>query len=284
MRHLVIGAGNLGIDLASELSARNGQVHLVSQSSGGFDVNNADAVVSLIRRNRYDCIFYCVGYGSVAETELQPAESRAIHVTIPALISEERLAGSRFCYFSSDYAADERRPDSPLYVAQPPRSDYAALKIEAEQLIMKAGRRTTVMRVGSLYGTHKPERTFPGKIFRVFGFGNDLIRLPQNLVTPTPTLWLAAMIVESLDWMFDDRGAAIHHCAPRGNVSVRDWAILTLDGMRHHTHFLKDEWYDDKRPHMSNLGCTFAANNWHWHEVWKAYFWRALFMPIRLDS
>jgi dTDP-4-dehydrorhamnose reductase len=276
MSHLIFGGGNLGLDLQRELLARGETVDLRTHSSGGFDVTDREAVMRILDQGGHETIWYCVGAGSVAEALADPGTANQLHVEIPSMIANNRPAGSRFVAFSSDYAADEQFPNYASKTGKP-RSLYAEMKQTLEWAMVGAGRHTACIRVGSLYGDHKPEKTFPGKILRKFGFDKNRIRLPLNMVTPTPTRWLAGQLCGNLDSMFSDRAAVIHHCAPKGSVSVRDWAIMILSGLRWYGSVVREPWYDEARPLVSALGCTVGENPHHWHYLWSQYFDRRVF-------
>lgn len=278
-RHAILGAGNLGQDLARELTRRGHATAAVFSRCTGFDATSRNDL-EVVLGGRYDVIWLCIGYGSVAEAKETPEVADYFHRQLPLLLATRKHARTRLVVFSSDYAASERWPDQ----RQPnpsPRSTYAGLKVAMEaQIAALDAPRVSVIRVGSLFGEHKPQATLPGKILRNFGMANGpVVRLPSNLITPTPTLWLAGVLAQHPARIFDDAGSRLHHCAPAGNVSVADFGTFVLDGLRHSSSFDRSLWYDDERPHLSALGCSFLEHNWHWHEVWSVYWKRETFMP-----
>lgn len=278
-RHAILGAGNLGQDLARELTRRGHATAAVFSRSCGFDATNRNDL-EIILEGRYDAVWYCIGYGSVAEAKESPAEADYFHRELPALLAARKHARTRLVLFSSDYAADEVAP-ARLHYNPAPRSRYAELKVAMEREVLGLDApRVSIIRVGSLFGEHKPEGTLPGKILRNFASpSGPVVRLPSNLITPTPTLWLAGVLAQSPDLICDPVGTRLHHCAPSGNVSVADFATFVLEGLRHPSSFDRSVWYDDERPHVSALGCTFLDHNWHWHDVWKTYWRREAFTP-----
>src|SRR5690606_23511156 len=96
--------------------------------------------------------------------------------------------------------------------------------------------------------------------------------LPSNVVTPTPTLWLANMLSIHFEKLFNNGKTTIHHCAPRGNVTIRDWAILILERAKMDYKLTNREFFDNERPHFSSLDCSFTKTAHHWHDLFEAYF------------
>jgi dTDP-4-dehydrorhamnose reductase len=279
MRHAIFGAGNLGYDLMGELQRADESVALFTRSNG-FDVRRGEDLIRVLERGRFDYVWYCVGAGSVGDAVEDPDLTRWIHVTMPLLLAEHAPPACRLVFFSSDHAADEANSSRTDRVNAAPRSEFAQQKVDLETKLLATGRPlTAVVRVGSLYGIHKPGATFPGKLLARFGFGEERIRLPANVVTPTPTLWLAAMLAQHRERILSWEGPTIHHCAPNGNVTVWDWATFILDGLRPVEAFDRARWYDEARPLWSALGCSFVTENWHWFDIWRTYFRRRSFTP-----
>jgi dTDP-4-dehydrorhamnose reductase len=277
MKHAIIGAGNLGIDLFLEINARRlGEPVLISQSRG-VDVLDPDQIVAKLVAVKPDMVWYCVGGGSVTEAKESPLGSMMLNCATPLAIMDVLPALTRFVAFSTDYVADESRPDVNHAVNPFPRSEYARQRAFFESEMKRIQRPySSVVRVGSLYGVHKPERTFPGKILTNFGFSTAQIRLPQNLVTPTPTRWLAGILLRELDQLCQDYGTTFEHVAPDGNVSVKDWGKFVLRGLREDDAFIwkkGDDFWDKERPLVSALGNTLVRRgNHHWYDLWSHYF------------
>lgn len=274
MRHIVLGAGNLGIDLVDSLRKKNGilDVNLLSKS-GGFDVTDPNQMHAMLTSGIYDCIWYAVGFGSVAEAKESPNLAHLFYVKIPKVITQFANNDAKLVFFSSDYAADENQPHRPDMINPTPKSNYAFLKAQMEcELFQMARPNTAIIRVGSLYGISKPLQTFPGKIIKNFSADNHFKELPQNIVTPTPTLWVSHMLAENFESLFSDRDVITHHCAPRGNVNIRDWGKMILDQSRIDYKLTNRCFYDDQRPIISALGCSFNPHVPHWFDLFETYF------------
>lgn len=289
MKHYILGAGNLGRDLLLEINARSfGKVNLVSRSKGSTLLSEEDFEIP----KDADVIWYCVGGGSVEEVKKNQKLSELLNRNLPlAMIRnliQKNNRKTKLVIFSTDYIADEECPSDFTAEVKTPRSLYAQHKLEFEHRALGVNRgNVAIVRVGSLYGVHKPEKTFPGKILANFGFGDmhSRIRLPSNLVTPTPTRWLAGMLIRHIDKLFHEKCTLVHHCAPNGNISVHDWAKYVLDGLREPGEFydVGSPFFDEERPHISNLKCNFSDENYHWHDLWSLYFKKEWFFA-RADS
>jgi len=269
MKHVILGAGNLGKDLEHELSANGNGAILLSRSEG---LNFKDLITfDTVRDLAPDCVWIAVGGGSVEEakpTASTHETAKYLNQTLPITLNYDLPATTRIIFFSTDYCADEKSPSNPESYTSSPKSEYAKQKLEMEIKILTSNiPNRAIIRVGSLYGFHKPWRTFPGKII---SNKKRPISLPQNLVTPTPTRWLAFTLANSLDVLFSEEGSKIHHCAPEGNVSVANWGrtILTPDEI-----ILRDEKnkFDKERPEVSKLGCSFVEVD-DWLDIWNIYF------------
>ncbi len=277
MEHIIIGAGNLGLDLQVEIMRQlpNDRVNVLSKSTG-FDVTDEEAMMLYLKDLKADYLWYCVGAGSVEEAHRNPEMCKKIYIDAPRKILQFAPRNTRVLFFSSDYCADQNQPLNPrAQLGQDEKhSLYVNMKCFLEGMCRSFDRPlTAVVRVGSLYGTAKPKNTFPGKILNAFASQKGLrVRLPQNLVTPTPTLWAASQLVSHADKLFSEEGSTIHHLAPDGNVSVFDWGVFILTGIREASAFVREEFYDDNRPRYSALGSTFIPHNWHWHDLYKTYF------------
>lgn len=278
MKHVILGSGNLGRDLFMEAQTIKGVIPRIYSLSKGFDVTDLKTVLRTMDDEDPDVIWYCVGGGMVAESKTSsPSYDKAVqlNLNIPTVLADKLPPHVSLVLFSSDYAADETRPRAHYGCTLRPRCEYAEHKLAMEQIIMRSQRPlTSIVRVGSLYGLHKPHATFPGKILSKFGFNSKTVKLPSNIVTPTPTRWLASMLMRNFDQLCSPVGTTIEHVAPSGGVTIKDWAKFVLRGLRDDSAF---DWghdhFDESRPLISDLGCTLGNERpIHWFELWNNYF------------
>lgn len=278
MRHCIIGEGNLGHDLYRELTGYGPETEsaVILSKGRGQDIRDPDFVRQLGLQG-HDLVWYCVGYGSVKEADEQPDVSRFFHLDFPMKLVHELPEQTKIILFSSDYVADETVPHRPDRFNRLPPSRYASLKLQMERSVLLSERPgTTVVRVGSLYGTYRPERTFPGKVLRNLVEAKDRVALPLNVVTPTPTRWLARVLLDNRKRILGEL-PRLEHCAPAGNVTTREWGKLVLSGFKEKSDFDNRDFFDEQRPIISGLGCSFLKNNWNWLELWNTYFQAAWF-------
>lgn len=278
MKHLILGAGNLGKDIKLELDTTKGEEAVLVSGSTGSDLGVQQVVRDVIEHHESEVVWYCVGGGSVAEAKYDPENSWRFNLNIPMFINEFLPVNRKLILFSTDYVADENKPHS-TFTRGKLRSNYAQQKaMMEEQIVASTYPGRSVIRVGSLYGHHKPLKTFPGKILKNFGFNEDRISLPSNIVVPTPTRWIAAMLVRHFEELFHNSKfcPAIEHLAPSGGVTVKDWAKIVLRGLRPQDAFLNGkDYFDEERPLFSSLGCSFLKEDEklaHWYDVHQFYF------------
>lgn len=278
MKHLILGAGNLGKDLLLELNKKPGVCPEILSQSRGVGFSEYAFLFEEIRKRKPAVLWVTVGGGSVPEakigTETHP-RSRYLNEILPGTLNEDIPASCKVVFFSTDYVADENDPMNPRAHSDNFRSEYAKQKFQMEQWILSQNKpNRSIVRVTSLFGIHKPERTFPGKVLLNYVGKNNRIGLPKNRVTPTPTRWLASVLSNNFECLFSEKGSTIHHCAPKGNVSVREWGEEILKKHRDISDFQnlnEINNFDLERPINSNLGCSFTETH-HWLELWNVYY------------
>lgn len=259
MKHLVVGAGNLGLDIYQRLERNSEKVERCSLSTGWNLLAIGEEEAFLQYARRFDVVWYCLGYGSVNEAKENSYDAHRVHVELPKKLIE---VCPYVFLFSSDYVADEKSPQSIASHSRPLKSHYAHLKWLMECAVCQS-ENATAIRVGSLYGSHKPMSTFPGRLLNNVHKKN-IVKLPINLVTPTSTSWLAEILMQNFDRLFkgDER---IHHAAPHGFVTVREWGSMILEKPMTN----EDTFFDYERPLLSCLGTSFADHQTHWLDRWN---------------
>lgn len=270
-KHLIVGRGNLGLDL--ELQLRNAGKHAVAVSVGRALA--AKAAAEEILAYDADVIWYCIGGYTAGD---QGDEMLDRMLTLPVTLARDKGNHRGLVVFSSDYAADERYPELACLRAPTSRSPYAGAKAEMERVLLNGNiPNTLIFRVTTLYGEWHPERTLPGKIIRNHWASTKLARLPWNRVTPTPTAWVAALLAKHAWRLMEPDGCYIHHAAPALNVPVASLAKYVLPERK--LGWSQIEFYDNARPHVSKLGCDFLDSVPDWLTLWKAYFHRERYVP-----
>lgn len=263
--NIIIGKGNLGVDLQVALKDRS--VNSVMESAGqGFEWPESEPH---ILSQKPECIWVTAGKGSVesAKDPWNLEDSLKTHTFLPISMALALPKEIRLVFFSSDYVADEADTTCTAKSNPRPRSLYACTKMWMEQGITMMKRpNTAIVRVGTLYGHHFPERCFPGKLKLNYPRPGEVF-LPQNLVTPTPTWWAARMLVQNAGKLFSDQGTLVHHLAPIGNIPVVNWGRKILG----QGYEVFSKGFDASRPHYSNLGCSLGKPNTTWEKLWEQH-------------
>lgn len=252
MRHLLIGKGNLGLDLHDAFMYRDHTVAITSRSDG---FRWPDYLEDILNFNPTH-VWVTAGAGSVAEAKTQLSHMLDTHVTLPVQLALRLPKDVHLGVFSTDYVASQWKLNDPRAITSKPLSLYAVTKLSMEYALQHLNRpRSTIFRVGSLYGRHFMERCLPIKILR-----NKPKALPTNTIIPTPTEWVADTIASNLDaGCFWADGLSKHHVAPSGTpISVADFGRLLIGD------WVQDGPLDKDRPQYSELGCTLGRKAEHW--------------------
>jgi dTDP-4-dehydrorhamnose reductase len=262
--HVIIGRGNLAIDLQLALIAA-GDEAIIETRSTGFEWPKG---LSKILTMNPGFVWVTAGFGSVEQCAMNLTGALATHVAMPLELAKNLPATTRLACFSSDYVADEEYPDQPGCWNDKPQSWYAQSKLWMELGLERMNRPlTATFRVSSLYGDHFPERTFPGKL-RLGAPRMTHFTLPDNIVVPTPTWWLANRLVSDMDEVFSPKGSYLYHLAPSGGVSTLDWGRMILG----YNYEITSRGLDPLRPAKSGLGCSYGPTI-DWLDLWKESQW-----------
>lgn len=260
MRHIIIGAGNLGLDLHITLKEKNFEVGKILSRSTNFDVLKTD--LSDLKEYNPSVLWYTVGAGSVSQAKQDFLPFIGLHLKALIRLKQE-LPLCKIITFSTDYCADSRFPTSPNITD--PNSLYAYSKAWVEDYVnfmYKENPNIHAVRIGSLYGSHFPEKTFPGRLRANFS-SQQVVKLPINLATPTPTSWLAKILVENLG----DIGNPVHHLAPSEPITISNWGRTILGPQ----YEVVDNGLDTSRPEISDLGNDISCDNPSCLYLWEKY-------------
>lgn len=188
-RILVTGRnGQLGWELSRTL-APLGTVISVDRSE--LDLRDAEALRSLIRRERPDWVINPAAYTAVDAAERNPEEAEAINATAPGIMAEEcRARGANLIHYSTDYVFDGAG-DRPYREADPPapRSVYGRTKLEGERRILEAASRAWIFRTSWLYASRG--RNFLRTMLRLAGQQPRLRVVADQTGSPTPARLVA---------------------------------------------------------------------------------------------
>lgn len=268
--HLIIGDGNLAQDLRQNLETAG-----ISPMMVPFELADTFRDNGFPSLKGWRHIWHCTG-GRHAEAKANPQCSHRHNVTLPRIIIDRADPEARICFFSTADCAHPDHPDRPNQRASLPPNEFAQQKLHLEGLVLSQNRPgTAVVRLSSLYGLHRPETTFPGRLLSTRWPEGALISLPSNDVTPTPTDWAAHKLVQAMDRnLWNTAMATIHHLAPVGSIATIDWAKLIFGNDRKHGDYLPRRLWDDSRPRTQNIGTSLQVEAGHWFDLWAAYFKR----------
>lgn len=262
--HVIIGRGNLGCDLYQELKRKGHKAKLLT-AGGGFEWPESRPYLESFNPTH---VWITAGFGSVGECKIDFSGALRTHVGMPTEMLEWLDPSVHIAAFSTDYAANEDYPDEPGCSVEKPLSLYAMSKRMMEQAFEFKNRPlSTVIRVGSLYGSEFAYKTFPGKV-RLNHPEPGLVRLPVNVVTPTPTKWLAEVLTNRMDEIFSAGATTRHHLAPHGGVSLLCWGEMILGS----GYQFESKGLDENRPARSRLGFSLPGNfQFDWEDLWAKY-------------
>lgn len=245
-KHVIVGGGNLGLDLYKEALTRGLSAKLFSARNGFKYPTSINPIIDEGPAH----VWLPVGAGSVEGAKKDFKSYADLHIRLVMEVAQ----ASDFYYlhvFSSNYVAD------------PKKSLYAYSKYAMEEFLNILGRpRTNIYRVQSLYGDHKPAHCFPYKLKKNNPTPKE-ITLPSNTVTPTPTSWLAQVLFDNLNTLKDI--PSVYNVMPEGSCSVMEWAKLILGD----NYTFATKGYTDDRPRATITGCDIpGAINKHWKVLW----------------
>jgi hypothetical protein len=179
-KHLVIGLGNLGMDLEIALKEVGHDVTTFTcpDITNGTTIDN---LMYLLQSNTFVKIWYCIGGGSVEAADKNYEQMNRIHVDVPVIIMSSMGSQAKLALFSSDYVFG-------------PNTNYAQIKRSMEQTFINH-KQVEIYRVTCLYGFHQPEKSLFYKILKNHFANGGTRSAASNVVAPTNTLWLARKLV-----------------------------------------------------------------------------------------
>jgi len=247
MRHAILGNGNLGNALVKELIKNNMEFKIFSTTTGWkYPASDLTKIHDYVP----DHVWVTTGAGSVEQSHTDYRPFVDLHIRLPLELAQTLNSSVHLHLFSTDYCSVT------------PQSLYALSKQHMEDdIIMLQRPKTFIYRVGSLYGTFKPQKCFPYKLKRNYAAGKK-ITLPPNCVCPTPVDWLAAEILKPLAV-----GMPFMPCSfpmtvsPKGCTTTKEWGELILG------REVEEAPLDTSRP----MDCPHfnKANVPTWLELWK---------------
>lgn len=253
-KHLILGAGNLGLDLKLQAEKR-GDLALVASRSSGWDYTKQGLDPIRIQLAWATDIWCTIGAGSIEGAERDFRDYADLHIKLPMELVQNAPHEVRIHLFTTNY----------IRASETKRTLYARSKKYMEKLVLSTNRpNVSIYEVQSLYGTHKPWSCFPGKVIKSYLDKKEPISVPSNECVPTPTDWLAESIL-----MLDPIGF-VPRCWPDGYVSQLVWASTLVPTN-------KELFIDYRRP-IEQEGQMVISNKNGCKTLWadRAQFWKGL--------
>lgn len=268
MDNIILGDGNLARSLLEEIEKRDGQ-RLLYQFTRDNGFNYPYTIPSInIKDPQNTIVWNTIGAGSVPEAKENFEKVLNVHVALVSLLTRILPKDVMMINFSTNYVVDPEHLQDNTRSAPLPDSLYALSKKMMEDFVILQDRSNVhCIRVANLYGIHKPTKTFPGKILEN---SYRITSLPPNMLTPTPTEWLAR---KCLDHAGDIRDSEypIHHLAPVGEISAVEFGKKILDKE------LEIGARDSNRPMHSAIGNSFGIPD-DIHKCWEESDFRKKFI------
>lgn len=232
MRVTVIGAtGNLGSHVCEELRAASHTVDALDRAACDLSLQSvAERELRYQLRDRITAADSSLVINCAAYTDVDGAEREADRAFTLNAVGAELLAraaddaGVPVCHISTDFVFDGAidRPYDEFDVPQP-QSIYARSKLAGEVLVMRAARRSFVVRVGGLYG--RRGRNFASTLVRRLRERQSLRIDAERRATPTWSRGLARQIIALCE-----RGEyGLYHATCEGETTWYDFAVALCE-------------------------------------------------------
>lgn len=263
MKHVVIGGGNLGLDIMQHGWGRDNYELKVFTLKRGFKYpTSLDPVLDEMP----DHVWVTAGAGSVDRAKLNFTPFADLHIRLVMELAQKLPDHTWLHTFSTNYATDST-------------SLYSISKRTMEELLESYGRKhSRVYRVQSLYGWHKPMKTFPYKLMKNHPQPGRLT-LPPNEIVPTPTSWLAKTLLDNLDKLTKYPYHNVFSLAPNDKTTACEWAQLILGDK----YEVEPGDYDKDRPINTFSGCDILDNVETWRDLWDSNWNNQLSQRRRLE-
>lgn len=268
MKHLILGNGNLALELHTSLENQGFETLLLP-----FEElkNWGDA-------SRLDFTDIGVVWSAIGGTHWHARSNKdlsfQLNVALPRYLLEHAPRDVRMVFFSTLEVAHPEMPTKPHWRTPEPQSPWASMKLALESAVVSLNRPwTSYVRLGTLYGDRRPEVTFPGRLLRSALPDDALLSIPHNEIVPTPAHWAAMMLVKSMTRNLWNPGTyTCHHLAPMGSISAFDLAKIILGTRRDRSGWLEKVTWDHTRPRRLEGGSTLDIPVEHWSNLWSIFY------------
>ena len=226
-RHLVIGAGQIGKALESELAELRYPVRMLTRAE--FDLERPAALESVFGGEEFDYVWL-----TAAETRVDWCEDNAeytakVNAFAPGVIAKICAKyGAKLFFFSTDYVFSgmegaEIRGVPYLESSRPsPVSVYGEAKLKGESAVLGAGMGFTVVRTSGVFVAGG--RNFFESVANKAKSGGDLKIVGDQVISPTNAIHLASWLAAR----YRELPGGIVHLAAAGGCSWFEAARAAL--------------------------------------------------------
>ena len=231
MRVLVLGgSGQVGTELL-ELP-RPPTVELVAPSRSVLDLENQNAIASVITNGQWDAVINASGYTNVDAAERNEARAFAINAnSVARLAAETEKRGIPVVHISTDYVFDGKKGKPYLESDEPsPINTYGRSKLAGEENLRAINPRHIILRTSWVYSPYG--KNFVKTILRLARSEEKLTVVVDQLGCPTAAYDVArislehALICARQPW---HASYGLYHCAGAEQANWFEFAAAIVD-------------------------------------------------------
>ncbi len=258
MRVAVIGAnGQLGQDVCAAFLAESNEV--VALNHADVEISSLASVQQVFEHVRPDLVVNTAAFHNVDRCETEAVQAFAVNALGARNVAQVTDAlGAKLFHISTDYVFDGSKR-TPYTEADAPRplNVYGNSKLSGEFFVRGATPRHFLVRVSGLYGYHpcraKGGLNFVETMLKLSRERDELRVVDDQIVTPTPTLEVAAQLVQ----LSRTSDYGLYHATSEGSCSWYEFAqtIFELTGTKVRLERARSEEFRAKalRPKYSVL-------------------------------
>ena len=197
MKVLVTGfAGQLGYDVAAELSARG--ISIVAADKAEFDLTDSRSVKGFVTACRPDVIVHCAAYTAVDKAEDDSENCYKVNIDgTQNLCNAANETQAKFVYISTDYVFDgEKNEPYETDDMTAPQTVYGATKLEGENRVRRSCPKHFIIRTAWVFG--KNGNNFVKTMLKLGKERESINVVCDQFGSPTYTKDLARLICDMI--------------------------------------------------------------------------------------
>ena len=242
MKILLTGKnGQLGFELQRSLAPLG---DVVAIGTSDCDLADDQALREMIRSVQPDVIVNPAAYTAVDRAETEHDLAHAVNARAPGILGEEAdKLGAAVIHFSTDYVFDGDKAGRYQETdATNPQSTYGRTKLEGEQALAKATKRSVILRTSWVVGAHGGN--FAKTMLRLAAERDELKVVADQFGAPTSAALLADVTAHLVRELARDSGRndfpfGLYHLAAGGETSWHAYAQFVIGEAIKHGKTLK---------------------------------------------